>query len=181
MSHISTEVESALDSFVIVAGLAGAPIQRSDISVEYLDAPHRPPVRLPAGKMAVYGFWGDGTWLKIGKAGPNSNARYTSQHYNAGSAQSTLAGSLGNDPRMNSVVGFKASDPGSWIRASTHRVNILLLSSKDIAYKLSLLAVCQGRNRPKSDQFWTSFASLTGVGPWTERQAPLVQVLGTGC
>jgi hypothetical protein len=54
------------------------------------------------------------------------------------------------------------------------------LLPKDIAYKLSLLAVCQGRNRPKSDQFWTSFASLTGVGPWTERQAPLVQVLGDG-
>ena len=93
-------------------------------------APQRPPARLPVGRMAVYGFWGDGVWLKIGKAGPNSNARYTSQHYNPGSAQSTLAASLAGDSHMLTVAGFDPHTPGAWIKASAHRVNILLPSQR---------------------------------------------------
>jgi hypothetical protein len=149
MSHLSIEVESALDCFVIVAGLAGAPIQRSEISVEYLDAPHRPPAHLPAGKMAVYCFWGDSTWLKIGKVGPKSNARYASQHYNPDSAQSTLAGSLRSDPRMRSVPGFRESDPVSWIKAATDRVNILLPAGREQELLSLLEAFLHLRFRPR--------------------------------
>jgi hypothetical protein len=143
------EVEQALTDFEIVARLAGDPIFRAEIEVEYLDAPHRPPSRLPAGKMAVYGFWSDGDWLKVGKVGPNSNARYTSQHYNAESAMSTLAGSLVNDPRMRTVAGFEPLAPGVWIKAATHRVSILLPAHRERALLSLLEAFLHLRLRPR--------------------------------
>lgn len=131
MSDWRDEIEEALTAFGRVAELAGDPIARDEIEITYLPAPHTPPSRLPAGKMAVYGFWGNGRWLKIGKTGPNSNARYTSQHYNAGSAMSTLAGSLASDPHMATEPGFDPQAPGAWIKAATHRVNILLPTHRE--------------------------------------------------
>ena len=148
MTDWREDIENALTAFVTVAQLAGAPISRSELVVEYLSALHRP-TRLPAGKMAVYGFWGDGTWLKIGKAGPNSNARYTSQHYNAASARSTLAGSLMRDPHMLAVVGFDPQAPGDWIKAATHRVNILLPSTRQKELLSLLEAFLHLRLRPR--------------------------------
>ena len=124
------EIEAALNAFLAVTELAGDPISPAEIEVEYLPAPHRPPTRLPAGKMAVYGFYGDGAWLKVGLAGPNSNARYTSHHYNAGRAPSTLAGSLAKDPHMLAVAGFDPASPGDWVMKATHRVNILIPSAR---------------------------------------------------
>jgi hypothetical protein len=85
---------------------------------------------MPAGKMAFYGFWSSGHWLKIGKAAANSGARYSSQHYNAGSALSTLAGSLVKDPTMLTVAVFDPNAPGLWITATAHRVNILIPSHR---------------------------------------------------
>lgn len=126
MTDWRDEIENAINSFLLVAEIACDPISRNEIEVEYLSAPHRPPTRLPINKMAVYGFWGTGRWLKIGKVGPNSNARYISQHYNAGSAQSTLAASLATDPHMLKVSGFYPHTPGTWIKEETCRVNILL-------------------------------------------------------
>ena len=76
--------------------------------------------------MAVYGFWWNGEWLKIGKVGPNTNVRYTSQHYNPNSARSTLAGSLVKDIRMVGIPDFAGSTPGDWIKSETSRVNILV-------------------------------------------------------
>ncbi len=152
MSDWRTEMEDALKAFVSVASLAGDPISLREISAEYESAPHRPPARLPAGKMAVYGFWGDGTWLKIGKVGPNSNARYTSQHYLADSARSTLAGSLRNDPRMRGVVDFDPAVPGVWIKASTHRVNILLPVHRSRRLLGLLEAFLHVRLRPRYEE-----------------------------
>jgi hypothetical protein len=142
-------VETAITAFLTVAELAGDPITRADLVIEYLAAPHRPPTRLPAGKMAVYGFWGDGGWLKVGKVGSNSNARYTSQHYNPGSAASTLAGSLVADAKMKTVAGFDPKAPGVWIKASTHRVNILLPASRQRELLSLLEAFLHLRLRPR--------------------------------
>src|SRR5437868_1740867 len=89
------DIEQALQDFTSAGGLT-----RDIFRTEYFAAPHKPPSRLPPGKMAVYGFWVKGwRWLKIGKAGPNSSARYAYQHYN-GCAGSTFAGSLRRDPEM---------------------------------------------------------------------------------
>ena len=81
MSDWRTEIDSAIKDFINVAELAHMKLNLDDFEIEYLEAPHTPPSNLPNGKMAIYGFWLDGKWLKIGMVGPKSKARYTSQHY----------------------------------------------------------------------------------------------------
>ena len=109
MTNWRDEIEATLSDFITVSELAGDSIRRDEIVVEFLDAPHRAPSRLPIGKMAIYGFWRDGAWLKIGKAGPKSQARYTSQHYGI-NAMSTLAKSLIRAHMARPFAGF---DPES--------------------------------------------------------------------
>jgi hypothetical protein len=129
MNDWKTDIENALNVFVTVAALARVSIRRVDIEVEHLEAPHKSPSRLPRGKMAAYGFWYNGEWLKIGIAGPRSNARYMSQHYNPESAPSTLAGSLLKDTRVSEIAHFNRDCIGDWIKSHCHRVNILLDSN----------------------------------------------------
>ncbi|HVB64932.1 MAG TPA: hypothetical protein VNE17_09385 [Nitrolancea sp.] len=143
------EIENAISAFLSVAELAGDPISITDTRVEYLPAPHRQPVRLPPGMMAVYAFWGDDVWLKVGKVGPKSNARYTSQHYYSGSAMSTLAGSLSSDPHMLTIAGFDPLSAGEWIRKSTHRANILLPAQRRPELLSLLEAFLHLRLRPR--------------------------------
>ena len=147
MSVWREEIENALLAFIKVAKLAGETVASSDIKVEFLDAPHKPR-GLPNGYMAVYAFWWNDLWLKVGKVGPNSNARYLSQHYNPGSAQSTLAGSLVQDPNMLDVCDFDPQNPGHWIKASTCRVNILIPSNRRKELLSLLEAFLHVRLRP---------------------------------
>lgn len=102
-------------------------------------APHQPH-KLPAGKGAVYVFslskaWGEqcgagpGCVLKVGKVGPNSNARFESQHYNAGSAPSTLAARLLQHPEAWEPPAL--SNPtkvsiNTWLKARTDRDNFYI-------------------------------------------------------
>jgi hypothetical protein len=141
------EAEAALADFREVARLGGIELDTGWASVEWLQMPHRAPPHMPAGKMAVYAFWGDGAWLKVGKAGPNSQPRYTSQHYNAGSAKSTLAASLISSPPSGPKL-----DPqtcGEWIRANTHRFNILVPSDRPRELLSLLEAFLHLRLRPR--------------------------------
>jgi hypothetical protein len=124
MNDWRKEMQNALAAFITVTDLAGVPIRLDELQVEFLPAPHKQPSSLPSGKMAIYAFWSNDEWLKIGKAGSNSGPRYISQHY-TGSAMSTLAGSLANDIHMNDVEGFDKLKPGEWIKKSTSRVNML--------------------------------------------------------
>jgi hypothetical protein len=128
------EIERAVDAFLLVGRLGGVDLPADAIELEFLPAPHKPPSRMPLGKMAVYAFWGDGCWLKVGKVGANSTARYTSQHYNPGSARSTLAASLLKCDVIACNALFDPNAPGEWLRAHTHRVNVLL--SSDLPYEL---------------------------------------------
>lgn len=140
-------MDKALDDFFRVSELAGINFNSSDLIVEYQTFPHRQPTCLPKGKMAIYAFWWNDKWLKIGKVGPNSGPRYTSQHY-TGSAMSTLSGSLANDPDMKLVSDFNINNPGEWINRNTSRVNILIPS--EIGHRLlSLLeAFLHARLKP---------------------------------
>jgi hypothetical protein len=125
MSAWRDAIDSAVSAFLAVADLDGEPIVRPDITVEFRDAPHHPPSNLPARKVAVYGFWYDGTWLEIGMAGSTSGPRCVSHHYNL-SAPSALAKSLAADPAMRGRWGSDPLSPGIWIRDNTCRVNTLL-------------------------------------------------------
>jgi hypothetical protein len=138
---------SAITAFLAVAELAGDPLGRADIEVEFRDAPHHQPSSLPSDKMAVYGFWHGGAWLKIGKAGPKSGPRYISQHYHL-AAPSTRAKSLAADPAMRGVPGFDPADPGAWIRANTCRLNILLPATRSRELLSLMEAFLRLRLRP---------------------------------
>ncbi len=68
------ELSEAVADFYQVASLAKYPLEQGSLSLEFLPAPHKSPTRLPVGKAAVYCFCENDTWLKIGVAGPKSNA-----------------------------------------------------------------------------------------------------------
>ena len=117
--------ESAIDDFRTVARLAGVELSKDAITVEHQVAPHVPPTKLPAGKMAVYVFAKGPDILKVGKVGAKSQARYTSQHYNPGSALSTLAASILADRKSLGLNGIDEASVGRWIRENIDRVNVL--------------------------------------------------------
>lgn len=77
----------------------GTKIEESQIVILDRGLPHKSST-LPVGRMAVYSFIYQDRFLKIGKAGPNSNARFNSQHYDPKNSQSNLAKSLLNDPML---------------------------------------------------------------------------------
>jgi hypothetical protein len=129
MDDIDKLVSDALADFRKVAVLADAAFIADSITVEITRNPHRQPKALPVGKMAVYAFFLNGQTLKVGKAGPSSNARYTSQHYNPNSAGSNLARSILAYPAKVGALGVDASGIGDWIKRHTDRVNLLTPAS----------------------------------------------------
>jgi hypothetical protein len=81
-----------------VSSVLGKPIDKTQYEIIDRGVPHQPKT-LPVRMMGVYMFWYEGEFMKIGKVGPNSNARFLSQHYNPRSAPSTLAASILSDKR----------------------------------------------------------------------------------
>lgn len=131
-----------------------------DIQHEAQIAPHRPQ-KLPEGKCAVYVFSlsrayrkrcpaGAGRVLKVGKAGPKSNARFQFQHYNPRSAPSTLAAMLINSKILWPYLGITeitSSQVQDWIRDNTDRDNFYL-DSKDNGVLRELERYIKGRLGP---------------------------------
>lgn len=136
--NLNELVSTAISDFQKVAALANAQLTTDLITVEIAARPHMAPRVLPAGKMAIYAFFLNGKAVKVGKAGPKTTARYTSQHYNPASAKSNLAKSILSDPAKVGFVGFDPSLIGDWIKQHTDRVNLLLPATLDSCL-LSLL------------------------------------------
>ncbi|MDL2232516.1 hypothetical protein LJC63_02910 [Ruminococcaceae bacterium OttesenSCG-928-L11] len=107
----------------------GKPLDDSSYEIIDRGVPHKP-AGLPFGKMGVYTFWYNGRFLKIGKAGPNSDARFRSQHYGFNAA-STLAGSIMSDSEML-ALGITEGDAGDWIKKNCRRIDILIDASVGI-------------------------------------------------
>lgn len=145
--------EQTLADFATVARLAGVALAADDIRIEALSAPHAPPTRLPAGFMAVYIFAHGGDVLKVGKVGPKSQARYTSQHYNPGSAPSTLAASVIADADRLRLGDADRTGIGNWIRTNVDRVNILLPVHLGVPVLTLLESFLQCRLRPRYEGF----------------------------
>ena len=140
------DVQKLMDDFLDVARIAGAHLSKCDLTIEFLKPPHIPPKRLPTGKAAVYLFFYDDSCLKVGKVGPNSNARYTSQHYNPASSRSNLAKSL---LRSQKVEGIEEATVGDWIKQHTTRVNILVDTETGPLVRNLLEAFLQCRLSPE--------------------------------
>ena len=147
------ETQTLIQDFLRIAALAGERFVESEIEVEALRAPHRPPSRLPAGMMAVYVFSYGDTVLKVGKAGPNSGARYTSQHYNAASAPSTLAASLLKRGDEIGASGLTVESAADWIKKNTHRTNFLMKAECGVSVLTLLEAFLQCRLKPRFEGF----------------------------
>jgi hypothetical protein len=146
------DVEALVASFIRVADLAGVTLLRDAVVVEVLPAPHRPRA-LPPRKMGVYIFqWGN-QYLKVGKAGPRSHARYTSQHYNAKSSNSNLAKSILKEGESLGIRGINQGNVGEWIKGNTDRINILLDDDAGMPVLNLLEAFLQCRLKPRFEGF----------------------------
>ena len=144
--------EQLLEDFLTVAELAGIKLQREAVRIETLRMPHKPPSKLPTGKMAVYVFSGRDRVLKVGRVGLRSQARYTSQHY-TGSAPSTLAGSLLKDEEAVRSYGTKDENVSAWIKQNTDRVNFILDGDLGMRTLTLLEAFVQCRLQPEFEGF----------------------------
>lgn len=138
-------VDELISDFYKVANLAQCDITRGNILYESKPAPHRASI-LPKGKQAVYVFSLPSPYfvaLKVGKVGPNSNARFLSQHYNPESSRSNLAKSLLGDSTIWTELGIEKTEHGqigNWIRHNVDRENFFIDAKKDMLV-LSLLEI----------------------------------------
>ena len=136
-----------------VTRVLGKPIHKDKYKVIDRGIPHNPQ-RLPIGMMGVYTFWYNGSSLKIGKAGPKSNARFFSQHYNPRSAQSTLAASILVDKNMKNK-GITEENVGEWIRNNCRRIDILL----DVSLGIFALELIESALHYKYEPIYEGFVT----------------------
>ena len=113
------------EMIVRVSRNIGKPISINQIEFVDRGIPHERPSELPTGKRGVYMFYcpEEKCFLKIGKVGLKSKARFCSQHYTF-SSRSCLAKSLFNDKDVN--YKFGKEDVGEWIMKHCHRIDILI-------------------------------------------------------
>ena len=116
----------------IIRGVTSAAGRILESGYEIIDRgiPHTPGA-LQRGTMGVYTFLYQDEFLKIGKAGPNSYARFFSQHYHPQSAMSNLAKSILADDRMQEL-GITRENVGNWIMRNTRRIDVVLHNSVGI-------------------------------------------------
>ena len=148
-----TDPQALIEDFRRVAEIAGVSVASNVLLVERLLAPHKPPSSLPRGKMAVYVFEWKGQCLKVGKVGPNSQARYTSQHYGPSSSNSNLAKSVLAGRDELGISGVSESNVGAWIKTNVDRTNYLLNTECGISVLTLLESFLQCRLRPRFEGF----------------------------
>lgn len=119
--HLVEEIDKTINKIFEVLD---KPIDKRDYEIIDRGIPHQAQ-SLPPGTMGVYVFLDGSKFLKIGKAGPRSNARFLSQHYNPKSARSTLAASILLDKEMQGE-GILEENVGEWIKTNCRRIDILL-------------------------------------------------------
>jgi hypothetical protein len=149
--------EELLGAFIEAGRLAGMNIERRELRAEVLSAPHRRPSSLPSGTQAVYAFLVSETCLKVGKAGPKTRARFTSQHY-GDNAQSTLAKSIirnrGPITRLvpeeyrGEIDALTIASVGRWLERNTWRFHIFLPAAAPSCALALAEAFVQCRLRP---------------------------------
>jgi len=109
----------------IIAEATGSYINDDLIIRKNRGIPHQ--VSLPKGMMGIYTFSYNGQYLKIGKVGSKSAARFVSPHYDPKSSNSNLAKSILKDPDMQNIIDH--DDLKTWIKNNTDRVDLLIDAS----------------------------------------------------
>lgn len=131
--------------------LAGVTIEDSQLEIVDRGIPHKP-AGLPTGKMGIYTFIYQGQFLKVGKAGPSSDARFRSQHYKPMGSQSNLAKSILNDCDF-SHLHISIDTVGEWIKQNTRRVDIIMAASLGIFMLNFIEAFLHLKFQPKYEGF----------------------------
>ena len=139
--------EALIDDFLQVAHLSGIVLSPDMLTIETLP-PRTRAGSLPKNRIAVYIFFWNDQCLKVGKAGPNSNARYFSQHYNPKSSKSNLAKSILKDRDNLGLVYLTEATVGDWIIENTTRTNILVDKAVGIPVLSLLESYLQCRLNP---------------------------------
>jgi len=134
-----------------VARMTGEIINDNQIMFIDKGCPHQSS-KLPQGKIGIYMFEFNGHFLKIGKAGAKSNARFQSQPYSPKSSQSNLAKSILDDVDMK---GFNLNEHivGNWIRENVRRYDILIDEAVDIFILNLFEAFLHCKYKPKYEGF----------------------------
>lgn len=138
-------VEQLLQDFNKAAKLSGFNLTEEPIRHELLSAPHKPPT-LPKNNYVVYVFSLQAPRniiLKVGKVGPNSNARFQSHHYAVGRAKSSLANSLITKPEiLEKYQTMISGEIDDWIKSNTDRNHFFISKSElKAGYLTSLLEI----------------------------------------
>ncbi len=134
-----------------ISGRLGKEIDLREVKIIDRGVPHVPGT-LPKDHMAVYTFIYQGQFLKIGKVGHKSGARFTSQHYSPNSSISNLASSILKDPDMYHL-GLNENTVGDWIKNNCRRVDILMPNEMGI-FTLELVeAILHYKYEPKYEGF----------------------------
>lgn len=134
-----TKAKGLIQRFELLVTNAGYNLPNGQITHEFQPAPHEPHA-LPITKCAVYVFSlskqygcqceaGPHRALKVGKAGPNSNARFQFHHYRPYRTDSSLAASLEKHRACWDHLGIHELSYTSgegWILSNTDRDNFYL-------------------------------------------------------
>jgi hypothetical protein len=153
--NLSALSQALLDDFRKVVVLArGVSLSPAALSFDSLPAPHTPPPALTNGNASVYVFIWQEKCLKVGKVGPKSHARFTSQHYSPSSSQSNLAKSILADREEMRLHNLSESNVGDWIKTNVDRVNFILDVAECGIPVLNLLeSFLQCRLQPRFEGF----------------------------
>jgi len=144
------DFERLIQDFIKIMQISGNEYSRDFFKIEELPAPHVPPTKIPEGNVAVYTFFWEDQCLKVGKVGPNSNARYTSQHYNPKSSISNLSKSILSNGLDFGMPQLREDNVGKWIKENIDRVNVILDMQEDWSFILNFFeAYLQLRLKPK--------------------------------
>lgn len=127
MMNVPQTISDITNLIINESAKVGKPLTAQNFNVIHQAAGTKP-LKLPAGKMAVYTFFytANNQCLKVGQANLNSNARYQSHHYFRDSGPSTLTNSLINDPGMTMV---DSTNWHGWVQANCERFDVLIDAS----------------------------------------------------
>jgi hypothetical protein len=117
-------MNNTIIDFIKSIAFSGVAVPLDSVQIQDLGCPHIPK-SLPSGKMAVYAFEMNGVFLKIGKAGAKSGARFRSQHYSPTRANSNLAKSLLADATLAHHQ-LNNQNIEEWIKNNVRRIDILI-------------------------------------------------------
>ncbi|MBN8571316.1 MAG: hypothetical protein J0M18_16970 [Ignavibacteria bacterium] len=142
-------MDQLVDDFIKVCNLSNIKLEKDELIIESIsDETSHKCKKLPDNCMAIYIFKTKNEYLKVGKVGPKSRARYLHHHYNPKSSGSNLAKSILKDSSF--ISDFEAiKDVKNWIIRNTIRTNIIVKANKGSLFLNLFEAFLHCRLKPK--------------------------------